>query len=82
MGNRVDVKYNPETGTLEFREISEPISEVDKFLLETARQDLENLFENYLMQLFNIETMNIPRKLSIIAMKYFFKYESDDDEII
>lgn len=74
---KIDVKFNEETGTLEMREVVEQ-SDANKFLLETARQDLENLFEDYLMKVFKIETMQIPKGLSVIAMQYFFQYEPDE----
>ena len=73
---KIDVKFNEETATLEMREVTEQ-SDANKFLLETARQDLENLFEDYLMKVFKIETMQIPKGLSVIAMQYFFQYEPD-----
>ena len=74
---KIDVKFNEETGTLEMREVVEQ-SDANKFILETARQDLENLFEDYLMKVFKIETMQIPKGLSVIVMQYFFQYEPDE----
>ena len=69
MTRAIDIKYNKETGTLEVRETMTPN---DKLMLDSARAGLERIFEDYLMRVFKIETMNLPRGLSIVALRYLY----------
>lgn len=51
----------------------EGLSDGDRFLLETNRENLEQLIENYLMAAHLIKE-NPAYELSVIVMRYFFKY--------